>query len=79
MCLGRLIHRKRGSKSDRFIDLKIKTGSSICRSQMKSLAAILEGPIQYIEITLVGSAFFYDDFWNVMNDQHETEKSCSYC
>ncbi len=53
-------------------DLKIKTGSSICRTKMKSFAAILGGPIQYIEITL-GSALFFDDCWNVMNDQHETE------
>ncbi len=31
-------------------DLKIKTGSSICRSEMKSLAAILVCPIQFMEI-----------------------------
>ncbi len=37
-------------------DLK-KTGSSICRSEMKSLVTILVGPIQYNEISL-GTAFF---------------------
>ncbi len=50
-------------------DLKIKTGSSICRSEMKSLAAILVSPIQCIEI-LLGAAYFFDDCWNVMNAQH---------
>ena len=40
--------------------------------EMKSLAAILGGPIQYIEIPQ-WRAFFIDDYWNVMNDQHETE------
>ncbi len=49
-------------------DLKIKTGSSIYRSEMKSFAAILVGPIQYIEISL-GAAFSFDDCWNVMNAQ----------
>ncbi len=54
-------------------DLKIKTGSSMCcRSEMNSLAAILQGPIQYIEIPL-GRAFSLGDYWNVMNDQHNTE------
>ncbi len=54
-------------------DLKIKTGSSICHSEMKSIgAAILGGPFQYIEITL-RSAFFFDDFWNVRNNQHRSE------
>ncbi len=53
-------------------DLKIKTGSSICYSEMKSMAAILAGLIQYMEIPL-GAAFFYDDYWNVMNTQHEIE------
>ncbi len=55
-----------------YIDLKIKTGLSICRSEMKSLAAILEGSIQYIEIPLRWD-FFLDDCWDVMNDQHENE------
>ena len=54
------------------IDLEVKTGSSIRRSEMKSLAAMLEGPIQYIEIPL-GCAFFLLDCSNVLNDQHETE------
>ncbi len=53
-------------------DLKIKTGSSICCSEMKSFAAILVGQIHYIENPL-GAAFFFDDCWNVMNAQHETE------
>ena len=39
-------------------DLKIKTGSSICRSQIKSLAAILGGPIQYIETDLHWGVLF---------------------
>ncbi len=43
-----------------------------CRSEMKSCAAILVGPIQYIEIPL-GTDFFFDDCWNVLNDQHQTE------
>ncbi len=30
-------------------DLKIRTGSSICRSEMKSLAVILKGPIQTLD------------------------------
>ena len=34
---------------------------------MKSFAAILVGPIQYIEIPL-GTAFFFNDCWNVIND-----------
>ncbi len=45
---------------DAVTDLKIKTGSSICGLKMKSLAAILEVPIHYIEIPL-GRAFFCDD------------------
>ena len=43
-----------------FTDLKINTGSSISRSEMKSLVAIFVGPIQYIEIPL-GAAFCFDD------------------
>ena len=49
-----------------------KTGSIICCSGMKSLAAILIGPIQYIE-TLLEAGFFFDDGWNVMNAQHDRE------
>ena len=46
-----------------FIDLKMKTGSSIFCSEMKSFAAILVGLIQYIEIPL-GAAFFFGFlFW----------------
>ena len=41
---------------------------------MKLLAAILVGPIQYIEIPL-GTAFVFDDCWNVMNDQRETQEN----
>ena len=55
----------------RITDLKSKTGSSICRFEMRSLAAILEGPIQYIDISL-GAPVFFDDCWNVMNAQHRT-------
>ncbi len=50
-------------------DLKIKTELSICRSEMKSLAAMLGGPIQYIE-TPLGRDFFLDDCLNVINDQY---------
>ncbi len=50
-------------------DLKIETGSSIYRSETKSLAAILVGLIQYIEISL-GAAFSFDDCWNDMNAHH---------
>ncbi len=39
---------------------------------MKPSAAILVGPIQYVDIPLE-AAFLYDDSWNVMNAQHETE------
>ncbi len=53
-----------------------KTGSSICRSEMKSFAAILIGPIQYIEISQ-GTAFFLDEGWNVINAQGDTQLSCS--
>ncbi len=59
-------------------DVNIQTGSSIWRSEMKSLAVILVSQIQYIEFP-IGVAFFFDDCWNVMNDQNETEKSCSHC
>ncbi len=52
-------------------NLRIKTGSSIRRSEMKSLAAILRGFIQCIECP-PGCAFFFDDCWNAMNDNHET-------
>ncbi len=52
-------------------DLKIKTESSICRSDMKSFANILVGPIQCIEISL--GATFFDDCWNVINAKDETE------
>ncbi len=59
-------------------DVNIQTGSSIWRSEMKSLAAILVSQIQYIEFPL-GAAFFllffFDDCYNVMNAQHKTEKS----
>ncbi len=34
--------------------------------RLKSFAAILVGPIQYIEIPL-GAAFFFYNCWNVMN------------
>ncbi len=53
-------------------DLKIKTGSSNCPSEMKSVAAILGGPTQYIEIPLKGD-FVFEDCWNVLNAQRETE------
>ncbi len=49
-----------------------KTGSSICRSEMKSLVAIFVGPIQYIEIPLVLASLF-DECQNVMNNQQESE------
>ncbi len=49
-----------------------KTGSIIFCSGMKSSAAILVGPIQYTKIPQ-GAAFFFDDCWNVMNAQRETE------
>ena len=55
-----------------------RTGMSINRYEMKSLAVILLGQIEYIEIPREASCFF-DGCWNVMNYQHETEKSCSYC
>ncbi len=55
-----------------------KTELSICRSEMKPLAAILVGQIQYIEISLM-AAFSIDDCWNAMNALKETEKSRSYC
>ncbi len=58
-------------------DLK-KTGSRICRSKMKPLAAILVGPIPYIEIPL-RTAFFFGDYCKVMNDQHMAELSFRYC
>ncbi len=51
----------------------MKTGSSICRSEMKSVSAILKGPIRLFEIAL-GCALLLDDCWNVMNDKYdETE------
>ncbi len=53
-------------------DLKIKTGSSICSYEMKLLAAILVGSIQYNEIS-PGAAFYFDDCWNIVNAQHKTE------
>ena len=56
----------------KYTGLKIKTGSSKSCSEMKSLAAILVGPIQYIEIPL-RTAFCIDDCWNVMNALQETE------
>ncbi len=37
----------------------------------KNKAAILKDPIQYIEIPL-GADFFFNEYQNVMNDQHET-------
>ncbi len=39
---------------------------------MKSLAAIFVGPIQNIEISL-GAAFYFDDFWNIMNTLFQAE------
>ncbi len=53
--------------TDRVINSVLKkTGSSICRSELKSFAAILVGPIRYIEIQL-GTAFFFDDCSNVIS------------
>ncbi len=59
-------------------DLKIKTRLSIFCSVMKSLAAIWEGAIPYIEIPLVRASFF-DDYWGFMDDKHEPELLWSYC
>ena len=44
----------------------------MCHSKMKSLTAILEGSVKCVEITL-RCAFFFDDCWNVMNDQDKTD------
>ncbi len=48
----------------------------MCGSEIKSLLAILDGPILYTDIPL-GVLFFFDYHGNVINDQQETKKSCS--